>query len=132
MPPVHTAMPSIHIHISSYHIVLVCSYSYHQPSDLLHQPSAIVHLRNSRIFVSSVRFVFVSLRNSRIFVPSVRFVFVHLRLPKTSCHIHMPVGLETNTLFFQQRPLARPPWCRASLFVHHPMTRQLLCPWRIP
>ena len=68
----------------------------------------------SRIFVSSVRFVFVSLRNSRIFVSSVRLVFVPLRnsvvptsafcLPTsdlrhpTSSLLHQPSYLFSTTL----------------------------------
>ena len=46
-------------------------------------------------------------------------------------HIHVSVGLETDTLFLQQLPVLRPPWSRTPCDIHHSVTRQFLCPRRI-
>ena len=46
-------------------------------------------------------------------------------------HIHMPVGLETNTLSFKQGSLATPARSRSPFFVHYTMTGQRLCSRRI-
>ena len=55
----------------------------------------------------------------------------HLRCPKVPLHIHMPISFKTDTFFFQQYALSRPPWSSSTLLIHHPMARQILCPWRI-
>ena len=55
-----------------------------------------------------------------------RKLLPQFRLPKVPQHIHMPVALKGHTLFFQQRPLARPPWGCAAFFIDYSMTGQVL------
>ena len=44
----------------------------------------------------------------------------------------MSIGFKLHAFRFQQHPLLTPPWCRAPLFIHHPMAGQLSGPRRIP
>ena len=60
-----------------------------------------------------------------------KLFFTYLRFPKVPLHIHVSISFKSHAFFLQQGPLATPSRCRTSLFVHHPMTRQILSPRRI-
>jgi len=47
------------------------------------------------------------------------------------CHIHMPIGLETDALLFKQGSLATPARGGAAFFIDYTMTGQKLSTWRI-
>ena len=58
-------------------------------------------------------------------------LLINLRLPQMPRHIHMPIRLEQDFLFFKQRALTTPPRCCASFLIHHPMTRKGFCTRRV-
>ena len=39
-------------------------------------------------------------------------------------HVHMTVGFETDTFFFQEKALTTPPRSGSSYEIHYPMTRK--------